>query len=63
MVAAMIVVTDEVIDLCFKIARQIVVLQQDAILERLEPELDLALGHRMVGRAAHVIHALFIEPV
>jgi hypothetical protein len=32
-VAAVIVVADEVIDLGFEVARQIVVLQQDAVLE------------------------------
>ena len=43
-VAAVIVVADEVVDLGFAVARQIVVLQQDAILERLVPAFDLALG-------------------
>jgi len=62
-IAAVIVVADERIDLRFEIARQVIVLQQDAVLERLVPAFDLALGHRMVGRAADVIHTLLLKPV
>ena len=62
-VAAVIVMADERVDLRFEIAGQIVVLQQDAVLERLVPAFDLALGHRVVGRTAHMIHILLIEPV
>ena len=40
MIALMVVVTDERSDLVFKVTRQEVVLQQDAILERLRPALD-----------------------
>jgi hypothetical protein len=39
----MIVVIDEPADAGFKIARQVVVLQQDAVLEGLMPAFDLAL--------------------
>ena len=53
-VAPVIVVLDEALDLGFEIAGQVVVLEQDAVLERLVPALDLALGLRMVGRAADV---------
>ena len=49
MVAAMILVADEVADLRFKVSRQIVVLEQDAVLERLMPALDLALRPRVQG--------------
>ena len=52
MVAAVIVAANEVADLCFEVSRQIVVLKQDAVLERLMPSLDLALRLRVVGRAA-----------
>ena len=38
---------DELFDVGFKIARQVVVFQQDAVLERLMPAFDLALGLRM----------------
>ncbi len=62
MVAAVIVVADEVADLRFEVSRQIVVLQKDAVLERLMPALDLALRLRMVGRAADVRHAMIVEP-
>ena len=45
-----------------RVAGQIVVLQQDAVLERLMPALDLALGHRMIRRAADMPHVLLVEP-
>ena len=61
-VAAVIVVIDEAFDVGFEIAGQVVVLEQDAVLERLMPALDLALGLRMIGRAAHVLHAGVFEP-
>ena len=44
MIALVIVVPNEGGDLCFKVTGQEVVLQQDAVLERLMPTLDLALG-------------------
>jgi len=53
-VTAVLVVIDEVADLCFETARQEVDLEQDPVLHRLMPALDLALCHRMVGRSAHV---------
>ena len=43
MIALVVVVLDEAIDVGFEVARQIIVLQQDAVLERLVPALDLAL--------------------
>ena len=55
MVAAVIVVADEVADLGFKVSRHIVVLEQDAVLERLVPALDLALGLGMQRRPADMI--------
>ena len=63
MVAPMIVVVDEPGDAGFKISRQVVVLQQDAVLERLMPAFDLALCLRMVGRAANVPHVLCSQPI
>src|SRR3954454_4234305 len=62
MVAAMIVVLDEGRDLAFEIAGQVVVFQQDAVLQRLMPAFDLALGLGMVGRTADVLHALAVQP-
>ena len=49
MVAPMIVVLDEGGDLGFEIARQEVVFEQDAVLQRLVPALDLALRLGMTG--------------
>ena len=53
-IAAMIVVLDEGCDLGLEIAREEVVFQQDAVLQRLVPALDLALGLRMAGRTVDV---------
>jgi hypothetical protein len=61
-IAAMVVVVDEGVDLGFQAARQIIVLKQDAVLERLMPALDLALRLRVAGRAAHVTHIAFVQP-
>ena len=63
MIAGMVVVLDEGRDLPFEIAGQVVVLEQDAVLERLMPALDLALRLRMIGRAADMAHALAVEPL
>ena len=48
-VAAVVVVLDEGADAGLEVARQIVVLQQDMVLQGLMPTLDLALGLGMVG--------------
>ena len=48
-IAAMVVVVDEGVDLGFQVARQIIVLKQDPVLERLMPALDLALRLRVAG--------------
>ncbi len=61
-VASVIVMLDEGFDLAFEIARQEVVLQQDAVLERLMPALDLALGLRMKRSAADMAHAVGVDP-
>ena len=57
MVAAVVVVIDERRDLLLEIARQEVILEQDAVLQRLVPSLDLALGLGMAGRTARMFHA------
>ena len=44
MVAVVIVLLDEAIDVGSEIAWQVVVVEQDAVLQRLMPTLDLALG-------------------
>ena len=61
-IAKVIVVGDEGVGFGFEIARQIVVLKQDAVLQRLVPALDLALGHWVIRRAANVVHVLAVEP-
>ena len=57
MIALMVVVTDERIDLRFKVSGQEVVFQQDAVLQRLMPALDLSLRLGMIRRAARMLHA------
>ena len=37
-------------------------LEQNAVLERLMPALDLALGLRMVRRSADMLHVLPVQP-
>ena len=43
MIALVVVVDDEGLDLGFEVARKIVVLQQDPVFQGLMPALDLAL--------------------
>ena len=62
MVAVMIVVGDEPLDAGVEIARQEVVLQQDAVLQRLMPALDLALRLRMIRCPPDVSHFLITQP-
>src|SRR4029077_12599033 len=47
-ISQVIVVGDEGGDLGFEIARQVIVFEQDAALERLMPAPQLSLGHRMI---------------
>lgn len=61
-VAAVIVVLDEVANVGFEIAGQVVVFQLDAVLQGLVPALDLALGLRMVRCSSDVAHAVVVEP-
>ena len=58
MVTLVAVVVDERLDLSFEIAKQVVVLQQDAVLQRLVPALKLALRLGVEGSAAHMAHGL-----
>ncbi len=61
-IALVIVVRDEGLDLGFEVARQIVVLQQDPVFQGLMPALDLALGLWVIGGAANVLHVSVVEP-
>ena len=53
---------NEGVDLGLEIAWQVVVLEQDAVLQRLMPALDLALGLGMEGSATNVPDAAVLEP-
>src|SRR5271157_2017726 len=57
-ISGVIVSLDESRDLPFEISRKIVMVQQDAVLERLMPALDLALGLRMMRRSADMVDVL-----
>lgn len=61
-IAGMIVMFDEGGDLPLEIARQVIVVEQDAVLQGLMPALDLALGLGMIRRAAHMLHVFMFEP-
>ena len=61
-IAGMVVMRHEGGDLAFEIAGQVVVLKQDAVLERLMPALDLALGLRVIRGAADVLYFLPGQP-
>jgi len=62
-IAGMVVVLDEGRDLAFEIAGQVVMLEQDAVLERLMPALDFALGLRMERRAADMLDVPLVQPI
>lgn len=62
-VAAVVVPADEGTDCRLEIARQVVILKQDAVLQGLVPALDFALGLGMVRRPANMGHALVRQPV
>ncbi len=54
---------DESLDLCFEIARQVVVFQRNAVLQGLVPTLDLTLCLGVAGRAANMVHGLLVQPL
>ncbi len=62
MVAPVIVMRHKGLDLRLQITRQEVVLQQDAVLERLVPAFDLALCHRVIRRPTHMAYTLALQP-
>ena len=61
-VALVVVVVDEGADLTFKIAGQIVVLQQHPVFHGLMPAFNLALGLRMEWCAPNMIHLPACQP-
>lgn len=62
-VSAVVVMIDEGRDLPLEIARQEVVFEQDPVLERLVPALDLALGLRVKWCSADMAHAVGVDPL
>ena len=62
-VSTVVVVPDELLDALFELSWQVVVVQQDPVFHRAMISLDLALRHRVIGFAACMTHALFVEPV
>jgi hypothetical protein len=61
-IALVVIVLDEGPNLRREVARQVLVLEQDAVLECLVPALDLTLDLGMAGRSADVLDALLVEP-
>ena len=62
MVAPRVVVADELGQARFELSRQIAVLEQDLVLHGAMVALDLALGHRMIGLATGMRHAVLRKP-
>lgn len=62
MVAGVIVMLDERAYLPFKIAGQVGVVEQDAVLQGLMSALDLPLCLRMRRRTPHMLHGLLLAP-
>lgn len=61
-VALVVVVIDEGLDLAFKIAGQIVIFQQHPVLHRLMPSFDFSLGLRVERGSTNVVHLLVLQP-
>lgn len=61
-IAPVVIVIDESIDLLPEITGQVVVFQQDAVLQGLVPALDLSLSLRMVWCPSDMIHFLIFQP-
>lgn len=62
LILPMVVVADEVTDLLFGIAGEIVVREQDAVLECLVPAFRLALRLCIQRRSAYMVHDLRHAP-
>ena len=62
-VALVVAVGHKCFDAGLEVTRQEVVFQQDAVLERLMPPLDFALGLRVIWCASNMIHGFLIEPL
>ena len=62
MVTSGVVIIDELSEAGFQLTGQVVMLQQYPILHRAVVAFDLALGHRVIGPAAGMRHAMLREP-
>jgi hypothetical protein len=63
MISAMIVMIDEVSDLRFEVFREEVVFEQNAVLQRLVPALDLALGLGVSWRTVDLLDGSLSQPL
>ena len=63
MIAPVVILLDECLNIGLKRAWQIVIFQQDAVLHGLVPAFDLALGLGMGGRAADMLDAMLRQPL
>jgi len=61
MVAVVVVILDEGLDLGLKVAGQVVIFQQDAVLHGLMPAFYLSLRLGMKRRSAHMAHLLSLD--
>ena len=61
-VALVVIVIDEGLDLTFEIAGQVIVFQQDTVLHSLMPAFDFALGLRVERCAPNMCHLLPFQP-
>ena len=61
-IALVVVILDEAADRRFQLTGQVIVFQQDLVLHRSVPALDLALGHRVVRLAPSVRHGSSLQP-
>ena len=62
-VSMIVVMIHEVADLQFKIARQVIVFEENLVLEGLMPPLDFTLCLRVVRCPSNMTHAVILEPV
>src|SRR6185312_10305854 len=61
-IADVVLMLDEGVDLLLEISGQVVVVEQNAVLQGLMPALDLSLGLGMIRGAAYMLHAFVFEP-
>lgn len=63
MIAPVVVMVDEGLDLVFQVPGQEVVLKQDPVFEGLVSSFDFALCLGMVGSSTRMFHALTFQPM